>query len=134
MMPSISIHYGLLKQPPVPSVPRLQASPAVVHAMAWHHLDLLLVALLYGCAFTGALFVATSLVLLAFLACALLVTIALAVCDVLRFAGPAARVAHEAAANLRLAHALAVHAVLKAAVVSVLVLRSGPRAARSRRA
>ncbi|GJN15195.1 hypothetical protein PR202_gb02089 [Eleusine coracana subsp. coracana] len=96
--------------------------------MARHHLDLLLVALLYGCAFTGALFVAISLVLLAFLVSALLVTIALAVCDTLRLAGPVARVAHEAAVNLRLAH------VLAAAVVSVRVVRSGPRAVRSRRA
>jgi hypothetical protein len=99
------------------------ASFPVVHAMAHHHhLDLLLVALLYGCAFSGALFVATSLVLL--------VTIALAVCDARRFAGSAARVAEEAVANLRLARALAVYDVLKAAVVLVLVVRAKIGAAR----
>jgi hypothetical protein len=98
------------------------ASFPAVHTMAHHHhLDLLLVALLYGCTFSGALFVATSLVLLAFLTGALLVTIALAACDARRFAGPAARVAEEAVANLRLARALA---VLQAAVVLVLAVRA----------
>ncbi|TVU00548.1 hypothetical protein EJB05_54011, partial [Eragrostis curvula] len=92
--------------------------------MAQHHLDLLLVALLYGCAFTGALLVANSLVMLAFLSGALLVTIALAASDACRLAGQAARVAEAAAANMRLARAIAVYAVLWAAVRVVLVVRS----------
>lgn len=114
-----------------PLEPRFSSQPArcshrqlsAVHAMARHHLDLLL-ALLYGCAFAGALFDATSLVLLAFLAGALLVTFALAMSDALRLAGPAARVAHEAAANLRLARSLAVYTVLKATLVVALVVRA----------
>ncbi|RLM98539.1 hypothetical protein C2845_PM06G01960 [Panicum miliaceum] len=87
------------------------------------HLDLLLVALLYGCAFTGALLAAASLALLAFLAGALLAALALAASDARRLAGPAARVAGAAAADLRLARAVAAYAVVKAAVRVVLVVR-----------
>ncbi|KAL6620677.1 hypothetical protein ACP70R_035816 [Stipagrostis hirtigluma subsp. patula] len=92
------------------------------HAMA-PHLDLLLVALLYGCLFSGALLAAAALALLALLAGALLVTLALAASDARRLAEPAARAADAAAANLRLARAVAVYAVLKAVVRVVLVVR-----------
>ncbi|KAF0928293.1 hypothetical protein E2562_039404 [Oryza meyeriana var. granulata] len=97
-------------------------------------LDLLLVALLYGCLFSGALLAATALVLLVFLAGALLVTLALAASDARRLvAGPAAaRAAGVAAANLRLARALAVYAVLRAAVRAAMVVRPKVAALASR--
>ncbi|RCV16577.1 hypothetical protein SEVIR_3G151900v4 [Setaria viridis] len=103
--------------------------------MATHHLDLLLVALLYGCAFSGALLAAVSLALLAFLAGALLAALALAASDARGLAGPAARVAAAAAADLRLARAVAVYAVVKAAVRVVHAARPkvGALASRVRR-
>ncbi|AQK92057.1 hypothetical protein ZEAMMB73_Zm00001d009540 [Zea mays] len=88
-----------------------------------HHLGLLIVALLYACAFSGGLLVAASLALLASLAGALLVTLALAASDARRLAGLAARVAGLAAADLRLARAVAAYAVVKAAVRVALVVR-----------
>uniref|UniRef100_A0A0D9WJM9 Uncharacterized protein n=1 Tax=Leersia perrieri TaxID=77586 RepID=A0A0D9WJM9_9ORYZ len=101
---------------------------------AMHQLDLLLVALLYGCAFTGALLAATALVLVAFAAGALLVTLALAASDARRLvAGPAARRAADvAAANLRLARALALYAVVGAAVRAALAVRPKVAAVASR--
>ncbi|PUZ64820.1 hypothetical protein GQ55_3G173600 [Panicum hallii var. hallii] len=97
--------------------------PSQTQMTTTRHLDLLLVALLYGCAFTGALLAAASLALLAFLAGALL-----AASDARRLAGSAARVAGAAAADLRLARAVAAYAVVKAAVCVVLVVR--PKVAR----
>ncbi|CAD6271239.1 unnamed protein product [Miscanthus lutarioriparius] len=91
-------------------------------AMA-HHLGLLLVALLYVCAFSGGLLVAASLALLASLAGALVATLALAASDARRVAGLAARVADLAAADLRLARAVAAYAVVKATVRVALVIR-----------
>ncbi|KAG2617582.1 hypothetical protein PVAP13_3NG182174 [Panicum virgatum] len=100
--------------------------------MTTHHLDLLLAALLYGCAFTGALLAAASLALLVFLAGALLATLALAASEARRLGGPAARAAGEAAAHLRLARAVAAYAVVKAAVRVVLVARAKAGALASR--
>jgi hypothetical protein len=95
--------------------------------MATHHLDLLLVALLYGCAFSGALLAAVSLALLAFLAGALLAALALAASDVRGLGGPAARAAAGVAADLKLARAVAVYAVVKAAVRVCVVLAARPK-------
>jgi hypothetical protein len=67
--------------------------------MTTHHLDLLLDALLYGCAFSGELLAAASLAL------------------------PAVHVAGAAAADLSLARAVAANAVVKATVRLVLVAR-----------
>jgi len=100
--------------------------------MTTHHLDLLLAALLCGCACTGALLAAASLALLALLAGALLAALALAASDARRLGGPAARAAGEAAADLRLARALAAYAVVKAAVRVVLVARAKAGAIASR--
>ncbi|EES18666.1 hypothetical protein BDA96_09G242500 [Sorghum bicolor] len=88
-----------------------------------HHLGLLLVALLYGCVFSGGLLVAVSLVLLASLVGALLATLAIAASDARRVVGLAARVADSAAADLRLARAVTAYAVVKAAVRLALVVR-----------
>ena len=90
--------------------------------MTTHHLDLLLAALLCGCACTGALLAAASLALLVFLAGALLATLALAASEARRLGGAAAR-------------AVAAYAVVKAAARVVLVARAkaGALASRVRR-
>lgn len=117
----------------------LAPAPAIITSLfpmqaAVQQLDLLLVALLYGCLFSGALLAATALVLLAFAAGALLATVALAASDARRLvAGHAARRAADvAAANLRLARALAVYAVVRAAVRAALVVRPKVAALASR--
>ncbi|CAN6359185.1 unnamed protein product [Urochloa humidicola] len=104
-------------------LPGSRANPVHSEMTTTHHMDLLLVALLYGCAFSVAFLVAVSLALLAFLAGALLVALALAASDARKLAGPAARVAAAATADLRLARAVAVYAVVKAAVRVALVTR-----------
>ncbi|KAB8100560.1 hypothetical protein EE612_031123 [Oryza sativa] len=116
----------------------LAPAPAIITSLfpmqaAVQQLDLLLVALLYGCLFSGALLAATALVLLAFAAGALLATVALAASDARARRGHAARRAADvAAANLRLARALAVYAVVRAAVRAALVVRPKVAALASR--
>ncbi|KAL6848653.1 hypothetical protein ACP4OV_021236 [Aristida adscensionis] len=133
-IPLLIMSHDPLPLPPLPSsLPwsagdrRRRRWPArsfvpVRQAMA-QHLDLLLVALLYGGLFSGALLVATALALLGFLAGAVLATLALAASDARRLAAPAARAAGAAAAHLRLARALAVYYVLRAVVRVVVAVR-----------